>query len=489
MDAPTAAMVSGLSAKGAAKIYGDTFLQFYNALNSQDPIVRHLKAYGIGGFQSYARSPEKELKKEIGLLDHDKLDKFTNFLDKIGDASDMAQRAATYKQVLAETGDETLALMRANNIIDFKKHGNAKLAIALTRSVSFMNAYAQQIDVLAEALTGGGLKGKNRGAAFASMIKAASMLTLWSLIYSFMMGGNDDYEQLDDQTKARNFVIPRNLAKYIGADSNILLPMNTSASFFFKAMPELIYNYVAKNGTKSEVDQTRFLKAMSTAFLDSMLGPSPIPTGIKPAAEIALNHNFFTGGTVTPKGLEGIDAKEQYNASTSELGKVLSNLTGNALNPIEMDHIVRGTFGTVGAVVMWGSNMLSGERPTAEQRDNPLWGGMIDRSVGRGPESLFYDLKEEVDPKYKTYMKLIEREQDEKAEQYFDKHEKEIAMHEYVVGIEAALKDINKQIRRVGEVKDPSLSKEDRRKEIQDLQKMKNEILDDIIEMRKEAGL
>jgi len=489
MDAPTAAMVSGLGAKNSAILYADTFKSFLNALNSEDPIVRHLKAYGIGGFQSYTRSPEQQYKQQIGLIEQNKLDQFTNILDKIGDASDMAQRIATYKRVLAETGDETLALIRSNNIIDFKKHGNAKMVVAITRSVSFMNAYAQQLDVLAEALAGGGLKGKNRAAAFGSMLKVAAMLTMWTTLYTWIMGGNDDYEKMDDQKKARNFVIPKNLTKYIGVDDNILLPMNTSAAYFFKAMPELITNYVIKKGTKNEVDGTRLRKALAEAALDSLLGPNPIPTGIKPAVEIGLNRNFFTGGAITPKGLEGLDAAEQYNASTSELGKVLSAVAGGVLNPIQMDHLVRGIFGTNGAVVMWGSNMLSGDRPTAEQKDNPLWGGLMDRDVGRGPESLFYDLKSEVEPKHKTFMKLIEREKDKEADAYFTKHEKEIAAYEYVTGIESALKEINKEIRRVSEVRDPNFSKDDRRKEVQELQRTKNEILGDVIQIRKEAGL
>ena len=86
-------------------------------------------------------------------------------------------------------------------------------------------------------------------------------------------------------------------------------------------------------------------------------------------------------------------------------------------------------------------------------------------------------------------MKLIEREKDKEADAYFKKHEKEIAAYEYVTGIESALKEINKEIRRVSEVRDPKFSKDDRRKEIQGLQNTKNDILEDVIQIRKEAGL
>ena len=489
MDAATAAFVSGLSPKNSALVFTKSFSSFVRALNSQDPIIKYLRSYGIGGLQSYARSPKKIIKQKIGLVEHEKLAQFTNLLDKIGDSSDLAPRVATYKQVLAETGDETLALMRAHNLIDWKRHGSSRLAVALSRSVTFMSAYANQIDVLVDALTGGGLRGKNRMAALTSLAKIGSAMAMWSLVYAFLVGGNPDYEELDDETKARNFVIPKNLTKYIGLSANILLPMNTSAAFWFKALPETIYNYVSKKGTQYEMDYTRFKTAMGTAAIDALLGPNPIPTGIKPFAEIKLNHNFFTGGTVTPKGLAGLDAEEQYNATTSELGKVFSSLTGGALNPMEMDHMVRGIFGTTGAVVMWGSNMLAGERPTVEDRNNPLWGGIIDREVGRGPEAMFYDLRDRVEPKYNTFNKLLERDKLDEADKYYNEHEKEIATHDYITGIDEALKDINKEIRRLGETKDKTMTKEERLKDIQDLQRTKNEILSDVIQFRKDAGL
>ena len=489
MDAATAAFVSGLNMKNSGLVFAKSFSSFVRALNAQDPIIKYLRSYGIGGLQSYARSPKKIIKQKIGLVEHDKLAQFTNLLDKIGDSSDLAPRVATYKQVLAETGDETLALMRAHNLIDWKRHGSSRIAVALSRSVTFMSAYANQIDVLVDALSGGGLRGKSRMAALTALAKIGSAMAFYTLVYAMLVGGNPDYEELDDETKARNFVIPKSLTKYIGMSTNILLPMNTSAAFWFKALPENIYNYVSKKGTQYEVDYTRFKTAMATAAIDALLGPTPIPTGIKPFAEIKLNHNFFTGGTVTPKGLAGLDAEEQYNATTSEMGKVFSSLMGGALNPMEMDHMIRGIFGTTGAVVMWGSNMLAGEHPTAEDRYNPLWGGIIDREVGRGPESLFYDLRDRVEPKYNTFNKLLEREKFEEADKYYNEHEKEIATHDYIVGIDEALKDINKEIRRLGESKDKTMTKEERLKDIQDLQKTKNEILSDVIQFRKDAGL
>jgi hypothetical protein len=492
MDAPTAALVSGV--KNPTKLWGEVFVGFAKAVKQGDPIVELLQSYGIGGYQSYTRTPEMELKQKIGLIEKSKFDWLMNKLDQIGDASDMAQRVAIYNRVLKETGDQMQALVAANNIIDFKKRGSGRLAQALTRTVSFMNAYAQQIDVLAMTLAGSGYTGKSKAAALAQLGKTAALFSFYVMIYSWLVGGEDDYEELDDQTKLRNIVIPKSLMQHIGINETLLIPMHTSASFFFKSIPEGTYNIVVKEGTNNEIDGTRIRKALAAAVIDSLLGPNPVPTGAKPLIEIGLNRSFFTGRAITPKSLENIDAAEQYNATTSELGKILSALTGNpfnekrVLNPIEADHLVRSLFGTTGAAVQWGSNIFSGDRPTPRDKDNPFYGSFIAADVGRAPEDLFYSFKDKVDSKYNTYQSLLKDAKFEQADKYFDRYEKEIYAHDYISAMDNSLAEINREIRALGRTS-RDMTPDQRRAEIIEMQRLKNQILEDVIAMRKEAGL
>jgi hypothetical protein len=51
------------------------------------------------------------------------------------------------------------------------------------------------------------------------------------------------------------------------------------------------------------------------------------------------------------------------------------------------------------------------------------------------------------------------------------------------------LRDLNRQIRMTGEVKDKSFTPDQRREEIIDLQRAKQDILDGIVQMRLESGL
>lgn len=487
MDAPTAAWVSGV--KNPFKVWGDTFMSFAAALNPNDPIVKMMKNYGIGGYQSSSRTPEKELKMQIGLIGRSPLAYMLKMLDHIGDASDYAQRRAVYKQVLKETGDEMQALLQANNVIDFLKHGSGRAAQATVRTVAFMNAYAQSMDVMAQAMAGGGLKGKERKQVFAQFVKTGMVLASLSLLYSFAIGDDDEYQKMDDQTKVRNFIIPKSMTKYIGMDNSIKVPMHTSASFFFKSVPELLYNKIMNEGTKNHVDNQRLRTALKEAATDALLGPNVTPTGVKPFLEIALNKNFFTGGTITPKGMENLEAFRQYTANTSELGKIISKGTFGLLNPIEADHLMKGLLGTVGAAAMWGSNMFSGDRAEPNASSNPFYGAFVSAPVPRGPEDIYYDLKERSTKVHDTFIDMMKKGRSKEATEYRKENEKLFKAYGYTNGVEQSLKKLNAEIRRVGDLPGEKLSPEEKRERITYYQQKKNDVLKDVIEYRKRAGL
>jgi hypothetical protein len=387
-------------------------------------------------------------------------------------------------QTLKETGDELLAVFQANNVIDFQKRGSGAAAQFVTRTVAFMNAYAQSIDVLAKGIAGGGLKGLSRKQAIARMFATGMLLSAATIMYCMVVGDDDEYNKLDDQTKMRNIYIP-------GLDMR--LPMHTGASFFFKAVPELIYNAIMKEGTKDEYDKKRLTRAVSKAAVDSLLGPNITPSGVKPVVEIVLNKNFFTGGQVTPKGMEDLAAFRQYNQNTSELGKIISALTGTEktrlLNPMEADHLMRGLLGTAGAAAMWGTNMLIGNRPEPQAKDNPFYGQFIMPDVPRGREDLYYDLKTKTDEAYKTFTDLQKKGRKEEAQQWFKENKPLIQVYGYTSSLETGLKELNGEIRRIGDQPEGKMTSKQKRDRINELQEIKARILKDVISMRKRAGL
>jgi hypothetical protein len=471
-DAPTAAAVTGL--KSPMKIWGRILGSFFMALNPNDPIVQTLKSYGIGGFQSSGRTAEKEVGLTRGKALMNIGPWILDILDHIGDASDYAQRRIIYQETMKQGGTEMEALFRANAVIDFLRHGNSKAALALVRTVTFMNAYIQQIDVLATSMAGGGFKGMDRKKARERFRRTTYTLIATGLIYCMMKGGDDDYEKLDDQTKMRNFII-----------GDFKIPINTSYGFMFKALPEMIYNYIIKHGTSNAIDETRLRKALARAAFDSLLGPNPIATGLKAPIEIILNHDFFTGGTVTPRGMENLDVYMQYTSSTSNLGKLFSHLTLGALSPIEADHLIRGLFGTVGSTAGWLSDMFTSDKPDRVWARNPIIGQVFLPPEPRGREDLFYELKQRSDEAYNTWETMNKRYHKAEAKEYFEENKSLIRTHDYITNAEAGLKEINAEIRRLSD--DRRLTPAEKRKRITYFQQKKNNILESVNRERLRA--
>jgi hypothetical protein len=481
-DAPTAALVTGV--KNPAALVGGVYKGFISALRDSDPASSILRSQGIGGFYSPARTPEADVKRQIGIINNSTYDYVIKALDHVGDSSDMAQRIAIYNRVMAETGDEALALSQAANVINFLRHGSGQVAQALVQTVPFLNAYAQSIDVLYNALIGGGLRGLDRKKAMQRLFVTGSLLAGTTILYAMLVGDDDDYMKMDDQTKIRNYMIP-------GTD--VVLPMNTSAAFFFKAIPELVYNKVVNEGTENAIDEKRLRRAMKEAAVDLLLGPTPVPSAVKPIVEISLNRDFFTSRPVVPSGLQDLDAYQQYDMRTSDAAKLLSSLTGGEenrlLNPIEADHLIRGIFGTVGGMVAWSSNLIGESadyRPEMGLKEMPITGPFLRPEVPRGREDLFYALKESTDRKYKTYDRLVDRDPAE-AMDYLNRHPNLIAFYDYTSKMDVDLKEINAAIRFIGEIKDPIYTPEQKRKEILELMNLKQEILEGVEQFRKEA--
>jgi hypothetical protein len=299
-----------------------------------------------------------------------------------------------------------------------------------------------------------------------------------------LVGDDEDYMKMDDQSKVRSYMIP-------GTD--IVLPMNTSAAFFFKAIPELTYNAIVSQGTENAMDEKRVRRALKESAVDLLLGPTPVPSAVKPVVEISLNYNFFTSRPVVPAGLKDLDAYQQYDMRTSEAAKSLSALTGGKenrlINPVEADHLIRGIFGTAGGMVAWASNLIgeaSEVRPAMGLKEMPITGAFLRPEVPRGREDLFYALKESTDRKFKTFNRLADRDLNE-AEEYLQKHPNLISFYDYTSEMDTQLKELNSAIRFIAETTDKSYTPEIKRREIQELLNLKQDILEGVEMFRREA--
>ena len=114
--------------------------------------------------------------------------------------------------------------------------------------------------------------------------------------------------------------------------------------------------------------------------------------------------------------------------------------------------MIRAQLGTVGALSMWFSNEIFKDQRVAPQaKENPLLGGFVGADVPRKKEDLFYDMKEATDTAYATYMNLATRDRTYEAQQFYKENKDLIAGYGYTSGVDQALKQINAEIRRLGD--------------------------------------
>jgi hypothetical protein len=138
----------------------------------------------------------------------------------------------------------------------------------------------------------------------------------------------------------------------------------------------------------------------------------------------------------------------------------------------------------------WVSNSIGAiaeTRPEPSAREAPITGSFLREDVPRGREDLFYDFKDAVFQKYKTWQKMIDREDFDAADAYLAKNGDVAAMYEYINETEAELKDINSEIRRLGETRSKDQTPKERREQIDEFKRLRNEILDPVKELRREV--
>mgnify|MGYP003349713151 CR=1 FL=1 len=137
--------------------------------------------------------------------------------------------------------------------------------------------------------------------------------------------------------------------------------------------------------------------------------------------------------------------------------------------------------------MLFRSGVAAEARPEMTAREQPITGSFLRDDVPRGREDLFYDFKELVFAKYKTWKKMVDREDYDAADAYLEKHGDVASMYEYINSTENDLKDINVEIRRIGETRSKDMTPKERREEIDELRRIKAEILEPVKELRREV--
>jgi len=322
-------------------------------------------------------------------------------------------------------GDVSLAQYRARELINFSRRGSDNTLLAASRVIPFMNAYVQGMDMVYRTVTGvNSATGLERSAARRQFYKKAMVATALGFMYALVLTDDEGYQEQLDEIRDGALLIP---------NADVKIPIPRELGFLFKSIPERLVGYYRSQGTEEEQSIISMLSSMTKAGLSAYGTPNGVPTLIKPLLENFTNYSFFLQRELESPALKNVDPSQRVNSDTSELAKVIGNLSqelGNVagtkvveVSPIDVDNLLRGLFGLAGSTTLLMTdgliNPTRADRPIHKLPFASLF--LTDPTGGRAKKE-FYDLSNKVSNADATFKYLLKSDP-EKAQKYLEQNE------------------------------------------------------------------
>lgn len=379
-------------------------------------------------------------------------DKLIAKADAFAMQGDAATRAVIYKDSLAKGMSEQAALLRTLESMNFSRRGLSPSMQALSIIIPFFNAQIQGLDVLYRAYKGQmpfseQLKIKQK------MIARGLMLSAGTLAYAALMSDDEAYKRAKPEERYGNWFM------YIpGFDEPVRVPIPFELGYFFKALPEAIFD-MASNDEKASKAVGGWLK------LVAQTNPFSLPQAIKPLTEVYLGTSFF-GGAIESQRESKMLAGERARESTTEFAKLLGSVTGSetikqitgkeGLSPIGIDYLIRGYTGGLGiGIVQLANPLLNFEmkedvaKPTLKASKMPFIGGLFQPVEGRGTLDEAYDMMNNIQQTKGSFNRLMEQGKAAEAKAFAQEHAETLALASVSGSVQQKLGDFAKMRRQI----------------------------------------
>lgn len=491
-DATRAAMLSGV--KSPFKLMGRVIQSFGTILaNKEDPISLEMKRLGIsGGYGHTALEISDKMRRDLNLKTNTMMRQALDKAESFAAASDMAQRRAIFIQTLLETGgtqnpdgsitggNKVLAAHRAMDIINWQKHGTSGKFRILSQIVPFMNAYIQGMDVLIGAMRGEAISGTAKKEAQALFLQTALKIAALSTLYAMLVSDDDEYQKLDDRTKIRSFIIP---------GAGIKIPVSAEVAMLTKAIPELTYQFITRDGTDNPMDATKLRNEIGASIMDGLLGPNLTPQLLRTGLEATVNYNFLTGSPIIGRGLENLETSRQFTENTSELAKFIGK--SGLISPLKADHLMKGYGGTASALTLYSTDAMlnmfyENKLPTTPLHKVPSIGMFFYNPNGKDQLNDYYDLKDRTDEVVTTLNRLKKFGHEGEAMEYAQENLKLLGVKNQVNIITNNMTNLREYRKHVVE---SNLSSSEKRAELDRIDNIMTGMVRNIGQLRVQAGL
>jgi hypothetical protein len=422
---------------------------FMEALQG-DPLLFRIMAAGGGGGGFYNQADIRELIAQK--VPGNKVNEFMKsiiapnssnglwqMLQKVGNASEMANRIAIANDVLKAGEGLGEASYHAQDLLNFTMHGDWAAMRFLTNAVPFMNARVQGLYRLYRG-------GRDNPTSFAlkGMAIMAASLALW-----FKNKDDDRYQELNEWDKDAYWHM------FVG-DKHYRFPKPFEVGAIFGTIPERVMQQVYDK-EDGRIFGDRFL----AMWLDTF-AMNPIPQAVKPILEQYSNRNFFTGYPIIGMGDRSRPLEMQYSHMTSEtfreLARAMPDIAPSWLrSPKRLEALWRGYTGAMGMYALSAADGITQDlagypdRPTMKVWDRPIAKRFIrdPRPFSNKYQTQLYDMLTEANQLNRAIKDLQELGEGREAARIKRESRSKLATRKRLSSISRRVAKINKRIRRI----------------------------------------
>jgi len=489
-DAYAAMFTSGLKTQYALRIPYLAVKEFVQTLMKTSATHNQLKKYGVVGVRDFSATVIRDDAEIYAGLKPPRggWGKTKEVLSHISMAADNAVRQAVYEASVQQGINKSEALEKAFEIINFRRKGTSKVLNIAGQTIPFFYAYLSAQRVAYKVLTGVGISPTERKEALQTLMTTSAAVMTLSLLYSIMVADDEDYEDTPAAVRDRTLTIP--------GTGGVRIPLRSDFFLFPKIIAEHLYLLMADKGYE---DTAKFKTSMRDALVNAVASPTPFPSALKPAFEVAINYDFFQSKPLVGNFEKQKDVERQFRDSTSEFSKLLGK-TG-LISPIAADHMIRGMFGSFGGLFLLGTNQFLHADPDVPRPELsagemlsalPGTSGMLKRPQESALKNDFFLLRDEVEKAVNTYNDIKNRSPQGVEE--FLENEKNMArlmMAKPVGKINDELSKIRRVITQITNMPEDQMTSAEKADNIRQLREAEKEILKgaDVKGMREMAKL
>jgi len=488
-DSVAAIFASGLKPQHAFKIPYLAVKEFGKTMMGWSTTHDELKNYGAVGVRDFNAAVAREdaaitagVKAPRGAWG-----KVNYMLERVAMSADNAVRQAMYIASTEAGLTKAEALEKAFEIINFRRRGSSKMLQLMGQTVPFFYAYLSAQRVAYKTLTLSGISPTERKAALETLAQTTAAVMALSFIYAMANGDDEEYKKTPSTIRDRSLMIP--------GSGGVRIPLRPDFFLFPKVIAEHTYQLLTDEGYS---DGAKFRKSMADLLANATLSPNAVPQIIKPTFEAAINYSFFEGKPIVGFFEQNKEAGRQFNDSTSEMAKWFGQF---GASPQMVDHLIRGYFGSVGGLTLWGTNFfIEGEpgvpRPEITAHDMfvimPGVGAFKQKPTENALKVDFYELRDAIAKVKNTYDDMKVRSP-EGLEAFIqdEKNLARLAMDKQITKIGDHLSKIRRAIQQVAAAPESRMSASEKQERIKELRDIEMELLKavDVKALRAQAKL